>query len=179
MVEAELPGSCARCARARPPRGARRRKRRSPRTTPGSELWASIHLVGALRWHRSPSYALADFEKQWRLNTVTCFLTCREAVKAIRKDRPRRADRCWCRRRHAGVRRSESQRRGDRAIARGGSQRERILINAVCRRSSTHRNRAAMPTADHASWAKPRRESADHRVLASSQNARTSGNLVA
>ena len=29
--------------------------------------------------------SLADFEKQWRMNTVTCFLSCREAVRAMRK----------------------------------------------------------------------------------------------
>src|SRR5690242_13012398 len=49
------------------------------------ELWASIHLVGGFAMAKVADTSLADFEKQWRLNTVTCFLACREAVKAIRK----------------------------------------------------------------------------------------------
>src|SRR6185369_7688421 len=48
-------------------------------------LWASIHLVGGFAMAPIAGTSLADFEKQWRLNTVTCFLACREAVKAIRK----------------------------------------------------------------------------------------------
>src|SRR4051812_5474980 len=50
-----------------------------------SGLWASIHLVGGFAMAKVADTSLADFEKQWRLNTVTCFLACREAVKAIRK----------------------------------------------------------------------------------------------
>ncbi len=49
------------------------------------ELWASIHLVGGFAMSPIAETSLADFEKQWRMNTVTCFLGCREAVKAIRK----------------------------------------------------------------------------------------------
>ena len=49
-------------------------------------LWASIHLVGWLRdGDDRRDHRYADFETQWRLNTVTCFLACREAVKSIRK----------------------------------------------------------------------------------------------
>src|SRR5439155_11759055 len=48
-------------------------------------LWASVHLVGGFAMAPVASTSLADFEKQWRLNVVTCFLGCREAVKAIRR----------------------------------------------------------------------------------------------
>src|SRR4051794_35554364 len=49
------------------------------------DLWASIHLVGGFAMSKLVDTSLADFEKQWRMNTVTCFLTCREAVRAMRK----------------------------------------------------------------------------------------------
>src|ERR1041385_5973236 len=48
-------------------------------------LWASIHLVGGFAMAKVAETSLVDFEKQWRMNTVTCFLTCREAVKAMRR----------------------------------------------------------------------------------------------
>src|SRR6266566_2867981 len=47
--------------------------------------WASVHLIGGFAMAKLADTKLADFEKQWRLNTVTCFLACREAIKAIRK----------------------------------------------------------------------------------------------
>src|SRR5438552_4857600 len=49
------------------------------------ELWASIHLVGGFAMAKVADTSLADFEKQHKTNVVTCFLACREAVKAIRK----------------------------------------------------------------------------------------------
>src|ERR1041384_5275286 len=48
-------------------------------------LWASVHLVGGFAMAKVADTSLADFEKQWRMNTVTCFLTCREAIKAMRR----------------------------------------------------------------------------------------------
>ena len=50
-----------------------------------SELWGSIHLVGGFAMAPIASTTLADFEQQWKINTVTCFLGCREAVKAMRR----------------------------------------------------------------------------------------------
>src|SRR5436305_9756278 len=51
------------------------------------ELWASVHLVGGFAMAPITSTSLDDLEKMWRLNTVTCFLACREAVRAMRKTR--------------------------------------------------------------------------------------------
>src|SRR3954469_21568982 len=48
-------------------------------------LWASLQLAGGFTMAPLMETSLADFEKQWRLNTVTCFLSCREAVRSIRK----------------------------------------------------------------------------------------------
>ena len=48
-------------------------------------LWASIHLVGGFAMTPIADVTLAEFEGQWRLNAATCFLSCREAVKAMRR----------------------------------------------------------------------------------------------
>ena len=48
-------------------------------------LYASIHVVGGFAMAPLADTTLADFEAQWRINTLTCFLACREAVRAIRK----------------------------------------------------------------------------------------------
>src|SRR5688572_30823502 len=47
-------------------------------------LWASVHAVGGFAMSPIAETSLADFEQQWRINAVTCFLACREAVKALR-----------------------------------------------------------------------------------------------
>src|SRR5688500_2730861 len=41
-------------------------------------LWASIHLVGGFAMGKLVETSYADFEAQWRINTVSCFLCCRE-----------------------------------------------------------------------------------------------------
>src|ERR1041384_8010128 len=48
-------------------------------------LWASIQLAGGFAAAPIAETSLAVFEGQWRINTVTCFLACREAVRAIRR----------------------------------------------------------------------------------------------
>src|SRR5665647_1884374 len=48
-------------------------------------IWASIHLVGGFAMAKITDTSLADFEAQWKINAVTCFLSCREAIKSIRQ----------------------------------------------------------------------------------------------
>ena len=50
-------------------------------------LWASIHLVGGFAMAPIADTRLADLERMLSINTRTCFLACREAVKAIRRGR--------------------------------------------------------------------------------------------
>ncbi len=46
-------------------------------------LWASIHCAGGFEMGPFTETGLTDFERQQRINLVTCFLCCREAAKAI------------------------------------------------------------------------------------------------
>src|SRR5579859_391653 len=48
-------------------------------------LWASVHLAGGFAMAPLVETSFADLERMWKLNTVTCFLACREAVRSIRK----------------------------------------------------------------------------------------------
>jgi len=48
-------------------------------------LWASIQLAGGFAMAAITETSFADFEHQWKTNAVTCFLACREAVRAIRR----------------------------------------------------------------------------------------------
>jgi NAD(P)-dependent dehydrogenase (short-subunit alcohol dehydrogenase family) len=150
------------------------------------ELWASIHLVGGYAMSKLADTSLADFEKQWRLNTVTCFLACREAVKVMRKSgRGGRIVNVAARpvvqpvggmvsyvTAKAGVA-SLTQTLAAELLA------ENILVNAVIPSTiDTPANRASMPQADHASWPTPAQLAETILFLASEQNAVTSGTLV-
>lgn len=47
-------------------------------------LWASIHLVGGYVMRPIADTTLADLDRMLTLNVRTCFLACREAVRAMR-----------------------------------------------------------------------------------------------
>jgi len=47
-------------------------------------LWASIHLAGGFAMAPITDTPLADWRDQLDTNATTCFLTCREAVRAFR-----------------------------------------------------------------------------------------------
>ena len=161
-------------------------------------LWASIHLVGGFAMAPIETTTLADFEHQWRLNTVTCFLTCREAVKAMRKS--------------GGAGDGASQRTlasGGRivnvaarpvvspvsgmlsyVVAKAGVAAitqnlaaevagDGILVNAVLPSIiDTPANRASMPKADYDKWPKPAELAKTIGFLSSRENSLTSGSLV-
>ena len=150
------------------------------------DLWASIHLVGGFAMAKLAETSLADFEKQWRLNTVTCFLACREAVKAIRKTgkggrivnvaaRPVVAP-------APGMIAYVASQAGVASLAQSLAPEllaEHILINAVLPSTiDTPANRKAMPKADHDRWPKPAEIAETIAFLASPANALTTGTLV-
>lgn len=150
------------------------------------ELWASIHLVGGFAMAKIADTTLADFEKQWRLNTVTCFLACREAVKAIRKTgkggrivnvaarpvvQPTGGMVAYVTSK-AGVA-SLTQTIAAEVLA------ENILVNAVLPSTiDTPANRKSMPNADFDAWPKPAQLAETIAFLASPENALTTGTLV-
>lgn len=149
-------------------------------------LWASIHLVGGFAMGKVADVTLADFEQQWRLNTVTCFLACREAIKAIRKTgrggrivnvaaRPVQVP-------TPGMLAYVAAKAGVAAITQALAAEvlaEDILVNAVLPSViDSPANRAAMPGADHASWPKPAQIAHTIAFFASADNALTTGTLV-
>jgi NAD(P)-dependent dehydrogenase (short-subunit alcohol dehydrogenase family) len=149
-------------------------------------LWASIHLVGGFAMSPIAETSLADFEKQWRMNTVTCFLGCREAVKAIRKSGKGG--------RIVNVAARPALQPAGGMIAYASSKaavasitqclaaevlEDNILVNAVVPSIiDTPANRKSMPKADHAKWPTPAQIAAEIAFLASENNALTSGTLV-
>lgn len=150
------------------------------------DLWASIHLVGGFAMAKVAETSLADFEKQWRLNTVTCFLGCREAVKAMRKTgkggrivnvaaRPVVSP-------TPGMIAYVASKAGVASLAQSLAPEllaENILINAVLPSTiDTPANRKSMPKADHDSWPKPAQIAETIAFLASPANALTTGTLV-
>jgi NAD(P)-dependent dehydrogenase (short-subunit alcohol dehydrogenase family) len=150
-------------------------------------LWASVQLAGGFAMAPIVETSLADFERQWRINAVTCFLSCREAVAAIRKaggaggrivnvasrpvlvPAPRMTAYAAAKASVAAI----TQALAAELVA------ERILVNAVVPSViDTPANRAAMPDADHAAWPKPTELAETIVYLASPQNTLTSGALV-
>jgi NAD(P)-dependent dehydrogenase (short-subunit alcohol dehydrogenase family) len=150
------------------------------------ELWASIHLVGGFAMSKLTDTSLADFEKQWRMNTVTCFLTCREATRAIRKTgKGGRIVNVAARpvvQPAGGMISYVTSKAGVAALTQSLAPEllgEGILVNAVLPSTiDTPANRKSMPNADHASWPKPREIAETIAFLASAENALTTGTLV-
>jgi NAD(P)-dependent dehydrogenase (short-subunit alcohol dehydrogenase family) len=151
-----------------------------------TDLWASIHLVGGFAMAKVADTSLADFEKQWRLNTVTCFLGCREAVKAIRKTgkggrivnvaaRPVQVP-------TPGMIAYVTSKAGVASITQTLATEvlaDNILVNAVLPSTiDTPANRASMPNADFAVWPKPAQLAQTIAFLSSPENALTTGTLV-
>jgi NAD(P)-dependent dehydrogenase (short-subunit alcohol dehydrogenase family) len=150
------------------------------------DLWASIHLVGGFAMAPIAQTSLADFEKQWRINAVTCFLGCREAVKAIRRGgKGGRIVNVAARPVLVPVANMTAY-AASKAVVASVTQSlatelvaENILVNAVLPSIiDTPANRASMPKADHASWPTPAQLADAIAFLASEQNALTSGALV-
>ncbi|HWU88599.1 MAG TPA: SDR family oxidoreductase [Kofleriaceae bacterium] len=149
-------------------------------------IWASIHLVGGFAIKPITETSLTDFEQQWRINTVTCFLSCREAVRAMRRTgaggrivnvaaRPVLAP-------GPNLSAYLAAKAGVAALTQGLAAEvlaEGILVNAVLPSLiDTPANRAAMPDADHASWPRPAQIAEAIAYLASPDNALTSGALL-
>ena len=149
-------------------------------------LCASIHLVGGFAMAAIEATSLADFEKQWRMNAVTCFLGCREAVKAMRKSgkggrivnvaaRPAVTP-------VAGMIAYASSKAMVASITQNLAVevvQDNILVNAVLPSTiDTPANRKAMPNADFSKWPSPAQIAETIGFLASEQNAVTTGTLV-
>jgi NAD(P)-dependent dehydrogenase (short-subunit alcohol dehydrogenase family) len=148
-------------------------------------LWASIHVVGGFAMGSITSTTLEQFEQQWRTNVVTCFLSCREAVRAMKKAGAGRIVNVAARAAlttPAGMSAYVAAKGGVAAFTQSLAAEvvsDNILVNAVLPGIiDTPANRAAMPSADFASWATPAGIAETITFLASPQNTVTSGSLV-
>lgn len=150
------------------------------------ELWASIHLVGGFAMAPIGSTSLAAFESQWRLNAVTCFLACREAVAAMRRSKKGgRIVNVAARPVLVPVGDMTAYTASKAAVAALTQSlaveviADNILVNAVVPSIiDTPANRASMPNADHSRWPNPAQLADTISFLASAQNALTTGTLV-
>ena len=148
-------------------------------------LWASIHVIGGFAMSPIAETPLSAFEQQWKINTVTCFLACREAVKAMRKSGGGRIVNVASR---AAVTASPGMTAYATAKAAVTAFTQSlaaevagdgILVNAVLPGTiDTASNRAAMPKADHGTWVAPAAIAETICFLASPDNTATSGALV-
>ena len=151
-------------------------------------LWASIHLVGGFTMAPIADTSLADFERMHALNAVTCFLTCREAVRAMRRAGAGNGGRIV----NVAARPALVPTGGMVAYAASKAAvasitqslaaevvSEGILVNAIAPSIiDTAANRTAMPEANHACWPKPAELARAIAYLASPANALTSGAVV-
>ena len=149
-------------------------------------VWASIHCAGGFAMSRIDDTTLADLKKMLNGNTVSAFLCCREAVKAMRG----RGGRIVNVASQPGV----EPRRGGGMVAYAVSKAavaaltlalaeevasEGIWVNAaVPSTMDTRANRRAWPDSDHSKWPKLGEVAATIAFLASPQNAVTHAALV-
>lgn len=151
-------------------------------------LWASIHLAGGFDMAPVEQWTPGQFARLMDMNALTCFLCCREAVRAMRaaaaggrivnvSARPGVMPELG-----AGMVAYTMAKAAVAALTRALAAelaRERIWVNAVVPSiMDTPANRAAMPAADHAAW--PTVEQVAHTIvfLASPDNAVTRGAMV-
>ena len=148
-------------------------------------LAASIHLAGGFLARPIADTSRAELEGQLKLNLVTTFLCCREAVKAFRKSGGGRIVNVAARvieQPAAGMVAYTASKAGVASLTRALAAEVRgdgILVNAVLPSIiDTPANRAAMPDADTGRWPKPAELAQTIRWLASEENRLTSGALV-
>ena len=150
------------------------------------DVWASVHLAGAFAMAPIADTSAADFRRMFDVNAMTCFLCCREAVRAIRRSggggrivnvgaRPAVVP-------TGGMIAYSTSKAAVASITQSLAEETKadgILVNAVLPSTmDTPANRAAMPGADFAAWPKVEEVAEAICFLASPANALTSGALV-
>lgn len=155
-------------------------------------LWGSIHVAGGFAMAPVADTSAEEFERLWRLNALTCFLCCREAVVAMRRAQAKgdgNASRRGGRIVNVAARPAlapvggmlaySASKTGVLSITQSlaaETTAEGILVNAVVPSiMDTPVNRVAMPTADHTLWPKVDEVAEAIVWLASPANALTSG----
>jgi NAD(P)-dependent dehydrogenase (short-subunit alcohol dehydrogenase family) len=150
-------------------------------------VWASVHLVGAFTMAPVADTSAADFRRMFEVNAVTCFLCCREAVRAMRAGgggggrivnvaaRPAVVP-------TGGMIAYSASKAAVASVTQSLAEEvkaEGILVNAVLPSvMDTPANRAAMPGADFSAWPKVEEVADAIAFLASPANALTTGALL-
>jgi len=149
-------------------------------------IWGSIHCAGGFAMSPIEQTALADLRKMLDVNTVSAFLCCREAVKAM-KGRGGRIVNVASQpgvepRRGGGMAAYATSKAAVAALTLALAEEfagDGIWVNAVVpSMMDTEANRRAMPRADHSKWPKLDEVAATVAFLASPQNAVTRAALV-
>jgi NAD(P)-dependent dehydrogenase (short-subunit alcohol dehydrogenase family) len=154
-------------------------------------LWGSIHIAGGFAMAPIAETRAADFEAQFRMNTLSCFLCSRAAVSAIRA---RSGEPKGGRIVNIAARPGIEPRLGAGMVAYAASKgavatltqalaeelaSEEIWVNAVAPSIlDTAANRAAMPDAPHDRWVSPAAIAELIVFLASPDNRVTRGAVV-
>jgi NAD(P)-dependent dehydrogenase (short-subunit alcohol dehydrogenase family) len=148
-------------------------------------LWASVHVAGGFDMAPVTETTLEAFSAQWRINTVTAFLACREAIRKMRMSGGGRIV-------NVGSRAALEHPAGKIAYVTAKSalaamtqamaaetRADGIFINAVLPETiDTPANRAAMPQADFSRWTPPVSIAAAIAWLASPENRTVTGALI-
>jgi NAD(P)-dependent dehydrogenase (short-subunit alcohol dehydrogenase family) len=154
-------------------------------------LWASIHLAGGFAMAPVAETAAADFEAQFRMNALSCFLCTRAAIGAIRRrtggDKGGRIVNVAARpalepRLGAGMAAYAASKAAVAALTQALAEEvaaEEIWINALAPSIlDTAANRAAMPDAPHHRWVALPAIATLIAFLASPDNAATRGAVI-
>lgn len=149
-------------------------------------LWGSVQVAGGFAMAALVDTDGAEFRRMHEINTVSCFLACREAVRRIRATglggrlvnvaaRPGLVA-------TAGMLAYAVSKAGVVALTRGLAEELRgdgILVNAVVPSiMNTPDNRAAMPDADHSQWPSVDEVAGTIAYLVSTDNSLSSGALI-
>jgi len=149
-----------------------------------SSLYASVHIAGGFAMGPLVSTDLDTWDHLMRMNATTCFLSCREAVKAMGEGDGRIVNVAA---RPALVPTGQmaayaASKAAVAALTLSLAEElaaSSIWVNAIVPSIiDTGANRAAMPDADHSAWPKPEEIAETIAFLASPQNAVTRGALV-
>ncbi len=149
-----------------------------------ASLYASIHVAGGFAMGPIASTSLDVWDDLMRMNATTCFLSCREAVKAM-GGRAGRIVNVAARPALVPTGQMAAYAASKAAVAAltlslaEELAESSIWVNAIIPSIiDTDANRAAMPDADHSAWPKPEEIAETVAFLASPQNAVTRGALV-
>lgn len=149
-----------------------------------ASLYASVHVAGGFAMGPIASTSLKSWDHLMRMNATTCFLSCREAVKAM-DGREGRIVNVAARPALVPTGQMTAYAASKAAVAAltlalaEELAESSIWVNAIVPSIiDTDANRAAMPDVDHSAWPTPEAIAETVAFLASPQNAVTRGALV-